>query len=399
MAENPPRAPVSMEVMPAHTARLVILIVHAATALAALGALHACASRLAPAPAARPAHAPGEHAAGGNTALSHDQPTAAGATTAPATMTLPALLAVGQQVHLLVLESDRAVCQAWTIEDDHSRPIQEHAFRLARRIEHAGRAMSLRFDYAWDAGRLELIGYNRSDEAGDELALGQSGGCREQWSVAEHPGSLDVGGSVWFAHASDCESAREATLPVATDFGACNAGLALPDDTAADDGMRSFDALMRRGGALYQLDATGAGPLACERWSVQPTRRGHPGGDLVRVEREGETVTTVTYGYGWSPAGMRPESQQPEIMLTGPSITTRAPLGASSMGYACLEIATVSAQSRDAVQLDGNPVYLDQGACEAAHLRIHARLRWLPPQPGDPGERMARMAGRGLPGC
>ena len=124
-------------------------------------------------------------------------------------------------------------------------------------------------------------------------------------------------------------------------------GLVPPDDDAANHGMKRFDALMHRGGALYQLAATETGALTCERWSVRPTRRGRPGGDLARITREDDAVTTMTYGY----------------------------------------------------QLDGQTVYLDQSACEAAHRGIQARLRWLPPLPGDPGEHMARMAGNGIPGC
>ena len=393
-----------MKAMPAPAARLARRSVHAAlvaVAAVTLGTLQACASR--PAPAAQAAHPAPPAVAGDHAAAARDQATTgATAEPAPAPMTRPALLALGREVHLLVLDGDRAACQAWTVEGDPSRPgydIAEHAFRLARRLEHAGRALTLRFDYTWEAGRLELIGYNRSEDAGDELALGESGGCREQWSVTEHPGSLDVGGSVWFAHASDCEAAREAELPVATDFGACRLGLALPDDTAADDGMRRFDGLMRRGGAVYQLAAAETGALTCERWSVRPERRGHPAGDLARVRREDDAVTTMTYGYSWSPAGIQRESKQPEIMLTGPSIVTKTPAGDNRIAYACLEIATVSGQDRGAIQLDGQTVYLDQSACEAEHRGIQARLRWLPPLPGDPAERMARMAGNGIPGC
>jgi hypothetical protein len=55
--------------------------------------------------------------------------------------------------------------------------------------------------------------------------------------------------------------------------------------------------------------------------------------------------------------------------------------------------------NRDVVLLAGNRRYLTQDACDGAHQTILARLRWLPPDGGTHAERMAALAGAGMPGC
>jgi hypothetical protein len=311
----------------------------------------------------------------------------------------PALLAAGTELHLLVLEHDRPACQAWTVAHD---PVQERELWLVGRRQHQDRTLEVRYRYAWEPGRLVLTGYTREVQSAGALDLGENGHCERASTVTEHPGALDVGGGVWFARASDCQAALADELPVATDFGACAQDLDLPGqtdaDAAADAGMRRFDALMRRGGKLYELAPTEADGLACEPWSVKPRRRGRPEGDLVRVRRHEGTVATTTFGYDWIPTGARPDSG-PELVLLGPSHTYRSPLGMSSMGYACADIVAVSGLDHDIVLMDGNRMYLTRDACEAAHQTIQARLRWLPPDGGTPAERMAALAGGGMPGC
>lgn len=313
-------------------------------------------------------------------------------------MSRPALLATGTELHLLVLEHDRATCQAWTVAPD---PIQEHELWLVGRRQHQDRALEVRYRYAWEPGRLVLTGYTREVQTAGELELGETGHCEQAAAVTEHPGGLEVGGGVWFARASDCEAALADVLPVATDFGACAQRLDLPGDrdlTAADAGMSRFDALMRRGGALYELVPTEAGGLECERWSVKPARRGQPAGDLVRVRRHERTVATTTFGYGWSLEERHP-GRGPELTLLGPHHTYRTPEGMSSIGYGCADFAAVSAADRDVVLVDGNPMYLARDACERAHQGILARVRWLPPDGGTPAERMAALARGGVLGC
>lgn len=295
-----------------------------------------------------------------------------------------------------MLEDDRPICQAWTVAQD---PIQERERWLVGRRQHQDRALEVRYRYAWDPGRLVLTGYTREVQAAGVLDLGETGHCEQAAAVTEHPGGLDVGGGVWFARASDCEAALADELPVATDFGACAQRLDLPGDRArADAGMRRFDALMRRGGALYELAATEAGGLQCERWSVKPERRGQPQGELERVQRHERTVTTTSFGYDWSPAESLP-GRGPALTLLGPSYTYRSPEGTSGLAYGCADFVSVSAVDRDVVLLGGNPMYLARDACERAHQGIQARLRWLPPDGGAPGERMAALAGGGMPGC
>jgi hypothetical protein len=366
----------------------------------ALLALAACGSRLAAVHHQAPRAAAAQPAARDQTAVS-TAPTARADAASPRTHTQrPALLAVGQELHLLVLQGEHVACQAWTVEDDPTRPLEDHALRLARRIEHAGRTSTLRYDYTWDAGRLALIGYNRKNEVEDELALGESDDCKERWRVTEHADSLDVGGSIWFAHASDCETAREAALPVATDFGACNHALALPDHTAADEGMRRFDTTLRQGGALYELTLTASEELMCERWTVRPERRGQAMGHLERVRREGQTEEITSYGYGWTPGTRGPGRGEPAgLALFGPRITRTTADHRSNIAYACMELASVDGAGRDRIAIAGNTVYLDRDACESAHRGLQARLRWLPPAGEAPGEPMARLAGQGIPGC
>jgi hypothetical protein len=315
-------------------------------------------------------------------------------------MSRPALLAAGTALHLLVLENDRPSCQAWTVED---APVDERELWLVGRRQHRDRALEVRYRYAWDAGRLVLTGYTREEQADGALDLGGNGHCEHPAPVIEHPGALEVGGSVWFAHASECEAALADQLPVATDFGACAQSLDLRDDdddagAAADAGMRRFDTMMHRGGALYELAPTEAGGLQCERWAVKPRRRDQPAGDLVRVRRHDGGVATTTFGYGWSPAESRP-GRGPELILTGPALTYETPEGTNSLAYACAEMAAVSGVGHDVVMLAGNRMYLTGDACERAHQTIQARLRWLPPDGGTPAERMAALAGGGMPGC
>jgi hypothetical protein len=312
-------------------------------------------------------------------------------------MPRPALLAAGTELHLLVLENDRPSCQAWTVED---APVEERELWLVGRRQHRDRTLEVRYRYAWDAGRLVLTGYTREEQAAGALDLGEDGHCEHPARVTEHPGALEVGGGVWFAQASECEAARADELPVATDFGACAQSLDLrdDDDSGLEAGMRRFDAMMRRGGALYELVPTEAGGLQCERWSAKPRRRGQPAGDLVRVRRHDRTVATTTFGYRWSPAEGLP-GQGSELVLLGPSHTYETPEGKSSMGYACGEMVAVSGVDRDVVMMDGNRMYLARDACERAHQTIQARLRWLPPEGGTPAERMAALAGGGMPGC
>lgn len=312
-------------------------------------------------------------------------------------MPRPALLAAGTELHLLVLENDRPSCQAWTVED---APVQEHELWLVGRRRHRDRTLQVRYRYAWDAGRLVLTGYTREEQAAGVLDLGENGHCEHPASVTEHPGALEVGGGVWFAHASECEVALAAQLPVATDFGACAQSLDPrdDDDSGAGAGMRSFDTMMRRGGALHELVPTEAGGLQCERWSITPQRRGQPAGGLARVRRHGRTVVTTLFGYDWSPAESLADRDS-ELTLFGPSHTYEAPEGKSSMGYACAETVAVSGVDRDVVMMGGNRMYLARDACERAHQTIQARLRWLPPEGGTPAERMAALAGGGMPGC
>jgi hypothetical protein len=310
----------------------------------------------------------------------------------------PALLAAGTELHLLVLEHDRPSCQAWTVAQD---PIQERELWLVGRRQHQDRTMEVRYRYAWDAGRLALTGYTREVQADGVLDLGETGHCERAAAVTEHPGGLDVGGGVWFARASDCEAALADGLPVATDFGACAQSLDLPGASArdaADAGMRHFDTVMHRGGWLYELVPTEAGELACERWSVKPERRGQPEGDLVRVRRHEGTVATTTFGYGWSLDERQP-GRGPELVLLGPHHTYKSALGTSSLGYACADFASISGVDRDVVLMDGNRMYLSRDACERAHQGVLARVRWLPPDGGTPGERMVALAGGGMPGC
>lgn len=308
-------------------------------------------------------------------------------------MPRPALLAAGTVLHLLVLENDRPSCQAWTVED---APAEE--LSLVSRRQRRDRTLQVRYRYAWEAGSLVLTGYTREEHADGALALGEDGHCEHSARVTEHAGALEVGGGVWFAHASECEAARADELPVATDFGACAQSLDLRDDSAAGAGMRRFDTMMRRGGALYELVPTEAGGLQCERWSVTPQRRGQPEGGLVRVRRHGRTVATTIFGYDWSPDEGVP-GQGAELTLLGPSHIYEAPEGKSGMGYACGETVAVSGDDRDVVMMDGNRMYLARDACERAHRSIQARLRWLPPDGGTPAERMAALAGAGMPGC
>lgn len=55
--------------------------------------------------------------------------------------------------------------------------------------------------------------------------------------------------------------------------------------------------------------------------------------------------------------------------------------------------------NRDVVSMFGNQMYLTEDACEREHQAILARLRGLPPDGGAPAERVAALAGGGMPGC
>jgi hypothetical protein len=170
------------------------------------------------------------------------------------------------------------------------------------------------------------------------------------------------------------------------------------EKAAADEGMRRFDAMMRRGGALYELVPTEAGDLECERWSVySPDSRSRWGG-LERIRRDDRTITTTTFGYEWSPTGTEP-GRGPEITLFGPYSFVKGPEGTRGKGRACANMVEVSGVNPDVVLMGGNRMYLTQDACEGAHQTILARLRWLPPDSGTPAERMAALAGGGMPGC
>lgn len=170
------------------------------------------------------------------------------------------------------------------------------------------------------------------------------------------------------------------------------------EKAAADEGMRRFDALMRRGGALYELVPTEAGDLECERWSVYAPRPGQRTGGLERIRRDERTTTTTSFGYEWSPTGPA-LGRGPELTLFGPHTTVEGPEGTRGVGSACANVVEVSGVSRDVVSMVGNQMYLTQDACEHEHQAILARLRGLPPDGGTPGERMAALAGGGMPGC
>jgi hypothetical protein len=190
-------------------------------------------------------------------------------------------------------------------------------------------------------------------------------------------------------------------LPVATDCGACTQRMDLHEQdekAAADEGMRRFDALMRGGGALYELGPTEAGELECERWSVHPpSSRGRQGG-LERIRRDDRTITTTSFGYEWSTAGNE-LGRGPWITLFGPYSIIEGPEGRRGKGRPCASMDEVSGVNCDVVLMGGNRMYLTQDACEGVHQTILARLRWLPPDGGTPAERMAALAGGGMPGC
>jgi hypothetical protein len=170
------------------------------------------------------------------------------------------------------------------------------------------------------------------------------------------------------------------------------------EKAAADEGMRRFDVMMRRGGALYELASTEAGALECERWSVHPPDPRSPAGGLERIRRDDRTITTTTFGYEWSPTGTELD-RGPEITLFGPYSFVQGPEGTRGKGRACATMVEVSGVNRDVVLMGGNRMYLSQDACQGAHEDVLARLRGLPPDGGTPAERMAALAGGGMPGC
>ena len=361
-------------------------------AAVAVLSLAACAARPTRAGSPSPGPAPAVAASPADGQAGADAP-------APPAASRPALLAAGTVLHLLMLEKDRPICQAWTVEDN---PNQERGLWLVGKRQHQDRTLEVRYRYAWEAGRMVLTGYRRKMHAEGTLDLGQGGRCERAATMTEHPGGLDVGGSVWFARASDCEAALADELPVATDFGACTQRMDLPkkkeEKAAADEGMRRFDALMRGGGGLYELARTEAGDLECERWSVHaPDSRSRFGG-IERIRRDESTITTTSFGYEWSPTGLEP-IRGPAITLMGPHTSVQGPEGTGGKGRACALMVEVSGVNRDVVLMGGNRMYLTQDACEGAHQAVLARLRWLPPDGGTPAERMAALAGGGMPGC